>query len=559
MNKSDVNQSAKMKKKAILMFTFTTLGGIALLLTIISTNSLKGALVDQSDLRLYTNQYRMGSKTLTYSVQSYSVTGDQKYYDDYMKELTEDKNRDVALEKMHEIGMTEKELDYLKQISDKSNGLVPLEESAMEMVEKGNTEEATSYVFGEEYEQAVVDINEISTALIEEIDNRMQEQVNRTQLFMQLFEGLVILAFFAVIVEAIGFSRFSRKELLAPILSVEEQMEYLAKGNLSEDFTLEVNQSEVGKMAGAIHEMKDNLKDIIHEISFVLTEMAKGNFKVDIKKEYVGEFSEIKNSLLKIIEDMNTALNTVKGVAVQISDGSESMAEASQHLAEGSTNQASLVEELAASISVMDDSMKKSVEVGKKSEKLSQSAAEALVRGNEKLQELVGAINEISKQSSQIGAIIETINGIANQTNLLALNAAIEAARAGEAGKGFAVVAEQVKSLANASSEAAGNTTGLIQATVDAVNRGIELTNETTAEIEDVITKAGNATEMTIEMVRTLQKEVESVSEINSAINQVAEVVESNSATAEETAASSQEQNAQAAIMKELVEHFQLK
>lgn len=557
--KKKIKQSVKMKRLAIGMVTCTIIGGLFLVLTIFSNNYLKKALSDQNALTYYTNQYRLASKTLTYAVQSYAATGEQKYLDDYEKELNTDKNRDLSLAGMEQIGLSQEEKNYIDQIAELSNGLVPLEELAFKVAGEGNLTAAMESVFGSDYESTVVKINQLSNEVITKIGDRMQGEVDSLARITLLFETMVVLAFLFVIIEILVFITFTKKELLMPIQIVEKQLNYLADGNLSEVLAMQGDETEVGRMIHAVQSMKTNLKEMIYEITRVLNEMADGNFKGVVRVDYVGEFSAIKESLNKILNDMNGTLSTVQEVAEQVHGGSVQLADAAQNMAEGSTNQANLVENLVVSMSNMDESMKKNVEIGKKSEELSNMASDSLGKGNEKLQELVQAIGGINEQSVRIGTIIETINGIATQTNLLALNAAIEAARAGEAGKGFAVVADQVKKLAAASSEAAGGTTQLIQATVEAVQRAITITNETEAEIEEVLVKTKNSKDMTIEMVKSLEKELKYINDINEDINQVAVVVENNSAVSEETAATSEEQNAQSDIMQEIVGKFQLR
>lgn len=500
----------------------------------------------------------MASKTLTYAVQSYSANGDQKHYDDYNKELDTDKNRELALAEMEKIGLTAKEKDLIEQIADLSNGLVPLEEEAFATAKNGDYKTAINAVFGESYEKTITEINMLSDTLINEIGLRIQNEVERVSGITLVFEFLVILSFITIIVEIIMLIRFSRNELLKPIIQVEKQMGYLSAGNLSAEFDMEANQSEVGQMAEAIHAMKTNMRNMIQEISYILNEMANKNFALSAKQEYVGEFSQIKESLNKIQREMNETLITVKKSAEQVNNGSTQLADASRSLAEGCTNQASIVEELMASMITMEETMRQNADMAKNSETSSNTAAISLNKGNQRLQELVIAIQDISNHSMQIGTIIETINGIASQTNLLALNAAIEAARAGESGKGFAVVAEQVKTLAQASADAAGNTTKLIASTMASVNNGIELVNLTSEDIADVMEKAKDSTDMTLGMVTTIMKEVESISEINLALGQVAAVVENNSATSQETAATSELQSSQSEIMYQLVEEFNL-
>lgn len=557
-HKKDIKQSVKMKRLTTRLVGCVFCSAVLVILSITSSVGMKNSLNNQNTLTRYINQYRLASKTLTYAVQSFAVTGGDRFYDDYMTELETDKNREVALAGMEKIGLVPEENKIIDEIAGLSNGLVPLEEKAFEEGKKGKLTIAMESVFGEEYEGTVEEINALSDELISNIGIRIQSLVDIKENTFMIFQALMITSFVIIILEIVAFVRFSFMELLRPIMEVEKQMTSLAAGDLSKEFNLAENESEVGKMIGSIHFMKSNLNDMIHEISYVLNEMANDNFNLKVEKDYIGEYSHIRESLQKIIGEMNNTLHMVQESAEHVSQGSETLSRAAVDLAEGSSNQAALVEELVASMATIEENIRHSTDSAKNSENLSSDAEASLMDGNQRMKELILAINEISDRSMQIGGIIDTINGIAAQTNLLALNAAIEAARAGESGKGFSVVADQVKLLAGASAKATGNITELITATVDAVNKGIGIADLTAKDLEQVISKAKNSTEMTLNIAQALNKEMLVISEVNSAINQVAIVVESNSSTAEETAAASQEQNAQAEILFHMVDKFHL-
>ncbi len=202
--------------------------------------------------------------------------------------------------------------------------------------------------------------------------------------------------------------------------------------------------------------------------------------------------------------------------------------------------------------------MEDSAIAASKSVDIAARAGETLQTGNDKMNELKEAISEISTCSEQIRTIISDIEDIASQTNLLSLNAAIEAARAGEAGKGFAVVAEQVKNLAEESAKAAGRTTNLIETTIEAVDKGIFIANETAGNMAEVMEGAKEATQKMNQIANMLNKDVEHMHELNNNIAQVSSVVDNNSATSEETAAVSQEQMAQVETMVSLIEKFEI-
>mgnify|MGYP000320687287 CR=1 FL=1 len=318
------------------------------------------------------------------------------------------------------------------------------------------------------------------------------------------------------------------------------------------------DDSEVGIMVQAVHFMNDNFTKMITEISEILGQMGQGNYRVEPTEEYVGDFVQIKDSMVKIIADMKKTLSTIQVSAQEIDGGSEQLAQAATDLAEGCTAQASKISEASQMIDAMAKSIEEKARVAQETADISKQSAQTVADGNAKMQELKVAIGEISKCSEEIRSIIQVIEDIASQTNLLSLNASIEAARAGEAGRGFAVVAEQVKNLAEQSTEAAGETTKLIESTIDAVNKGIAIAEETEASMDQVMEEAEASTKRMVDMAQALQAEVSSVQQIDENIAHVAGIVDNNSASSQETAAVSEEQSAQVHTMLQLMHQFQI-
>ena len=512
---------------------------------------------EQLETTMFLNQYRMGSKTLTSEVQSFSVTGLIKYYDNYMKELEVDKNRDIAWAGLQENDITAEEWAKLEQIAAMSNGLVPLEEEAMELARNGKTAQATAIVFGEEYQATAQQIGELTDECINEIQNRIEKKQFTFFVVMMIAEGVFIVVFIYMIREILKTIRFAKDELLTPIVKVSEQMTELAKGRFDVAWDMKADESEVGQMVGAIEFMKKNFSNMISEISNVLGQMGNGNYNIDVREEYVGEFVAIKESMLKINEDTKKTLMTIRDTTQEIDAGSEQLAKAAVDLAEGCTVQAGQVAEVAGMIDEMSRDMEENARGAQETVEISNQASDALSVGNERLQELKVAIGEINNCSEQIRTIIGTIEDIANQTNLLSLNASIEAARAGEAGKGFAVVADQVKSLAEQSKEAAGETAKLIETTVEAVEKGIAIADETVASMEEVFKGVTASTERMEVVAATLIKSADNMRDIDANIARVSQIVDNNSATSEETAAVSEEQAAQVEMMVQLMGQFE--
>jgi methyl-accepting chemotaxis protein len=512
----------------------------------------------QVDAALALNQYRLGSKALTYAVQSYAVSGDSKYYDDYMNELNVYQNRDKALETLKGLDIKESEWDMINQIAELSNGLVPLEEAAMDSVAAVNLEAAVDSVFSEQYENTIVTINDTTETLVDTVVDRYSRQQSVARFFQYLMEVLFIISLGLILTSFIKIVKFASHELIRPIKLVSVEMETLAKGEFDSELTLKPDDSEVGKMIGAIAFMKKNMRNMVTEISDVLEEMGGGNFNVELKQEYVGKFSDIKDSINKIQSEMRSTLQTIRDASNMIDSGAEQLSNAAQELASGCTDQESEVSNLVELFDGVAVNMQQNVTESNKSVQMTDHAVETMEETNHRMQELKEAIAEINKCSEQINTIIGDIDDIASQTNLLALNAAIEAARAGEAGKGFAVVAEQVKKLAQESSEAAGRTTKLIETTVEAVEKGNRIANATEANMTEVTAGVRDAAAKMREIADKLGGDVSSINQVKENLNHVSSVVESNSATSEETSAISQEQRGQVETMVNMMNKFNL-
>ena len=334
------SQAAQLKWLVHQALVSVAVGGVLLLGFIFFNICMSNIFSAQVNTTVALNQYRTASKTLTYNIQSYAVTGDQRYYDGYMKELNEDKNREQAIAALEDCGLKESEWTSLNQIAAMSNELVPLEEQAIAHVQAGDLEAAQACVFSAQYGNSVDQINGQTDETIRAILDRKENRQTGLKIFQYLFEILFALSFLYLVKEFIRTIKFSEKELLEPIMKVSDQMTVLAGGEFHVELDMEADESEVGKMVAAIAFMKKNLLGMIQEITQTLEQMGNGNYRIEIKQDYVGEFVSIKESLLQIAEKMRETLRTIRSVSGQIDSGSEQLAFAAQDLAENCTLQA---------------------------------------------------------------------------------------------------------------------------------------------------------------------------------------------------------------------------
>ena len=556
--KAVLGQEAMLNKQVRKIITILGVGIVLLISSYIAIFSASSAYDRQIDVILALNQYRLGSKALTYAVQSYAVSGDEQYYNDYMNELNVTKNRDTAIETLEKNGLTEEEWAMLDKIASLSNGLVPLEENAMANVKAGNAQAAQDYVFGKEYEETVRQINDLTDSTIKAIQNRLSKEQSSVALLQWTAQILFLFILALVVLQIFIIIKFSKKELLGPIKKVSEQMVFLSKGNFKEELDMKEDNSEVGTMVTAINTMKKNTHNIIKEISSILGEMGNRDYRIKVQKEYAGEYIEIKESFIGIRKQMHDTFQTLKEISGQIGLGSEQLANAAQDVAEGCTSQATQVSEIVTMMKELSVVMENNTKEALNSVELSTEASRTLLVGNQKMDELILAIEEINKCSEQIRTIIGAIEDIASQTNLLSLNASIEAARAGEAGRGFAVVADQIRTLAEESAQAAGNTRKLIETTVAAVEKGIDIAAQTAEDMKKVMESTNASTEKMNLISELLEEEVVHIQEINTTVSAISEVVNSNSAASQETAAVSEEQMNQVELMMQQVSQFKI-
>ncbi len=346
--------------------------------------------------------------------------------------------------------------------------------------------------------------------------------------------------------------------VVAPIREASAVLQEIAQGNLQ--LKMEGNyKGDHAEIKKALNETIANLRNYVEEISQVLSAMGEGDFDQSITAEYKGDFVEIKNSLNSISISLSQTLDEIYQAAEQVALGARQVSDASQNLSQGSTEQASTVEELTASVTEIANQTKQNAVNANQANELSNAARENGIRGNAQMKGMLSSMAEINESSANISKIIKVIDDIAFQTNILALNAAVEAARAGQHGKGFAVVAEEVRNLAARSADAAKETTALIEGSISKVEMGTRLANDTAAALNDIAAGIEKSAELVASIASSSNEQASGIAQVNMGIEQVSQVVQNNSATAEESAAASEELSSQAELLKEQVGRFKLK
>lgn len=483
------------------------------------------------------------------------LNDDESSYADY---------KDTVMECLNEVGT---ELEALKNTGVIDNELYLEYETALNDwgnkgyeiisdVESGNKDIASQKIL-QECAPALSEVVEISERIDETTDELKSQAVMTSQIIFFIAVGGIVVFIIIAAIMASKIGKFVIESITKPIEEIKVVAGELADGNLHSKLEYH-SQDEIGILAHQLRKSIRILGSYVDDIGRAMHEFSTGNFDVRPEVEWKGDFIGILDSFTEFEKSMAGTVKGIQQVADQVKSGAEQVSTSSNDLAEGATEQAGVVEELTATIDDISGQVSQNAENAKHiSEKVDGLGAE-IVTSNGKMREMVGSMTEISESSQEIGKIIATINDIASQTNLLALNASIEAARAGEAGKGFAVVADQVSVLAAQSAEAAKESTVLIETSVKAVEKGMVIADETASQLEHVVISSKEITEEVNGVASALESQTEAFMQINEGVENINDVVQTNSATSQECAAASQEMSEEAAMLEGMIRKFKV-
>ena len=453
----------------------------------------------------------------------------------------------------------EEERDFYNNAKSLWNQYNEADEKMMALAKQGRLEEARSILEGE----CVELYNSLNSAFDDIIVYNTEGSDAATEESFFLYRTSIFLmaaVMLAIILVGVFFSFVVIRLIKTPVSEIESAAIRMAEGDLDVEISY-TSEDELGVLAEQVRRLIHKLQVIIDDENKFLAKMAAGDFTVDsvCEEEYTGGFHPLLVSFRGIADKLNDTMLQINQSSAQVASGSEQVSSGAQALSQGATEQASSVEELAATINEISSKVKENADNAQQANAKAGSISTEMHVSNEKMQQMIQAMGDITNCSNEIGKIIKTIEDIAFQTNILALNAAVEAARAGSAGKGFAVVADEVRNLASKSAEASKNTSVLIENSLKAVENGTRIADETARSLYQAVNGVNEMTVIIEQISEASSAQADSISQVTMGIDQISSVVQTNSATAQESAATSEELSSQSQMMKSLVDRFKLK
>ncbi len=414
-----------------------------------------------------------------------------------------------------------------------------------------------------QYHQQVITANLTTlVGLLEEVVER-EEQLNaegaeymvrltrQTQVLSYIFSLLALASLLSLILYVV-------RQVVHPILLLTEKSAPLRDGQLALDLKYDAD-NELGVLAKTLDDSLELIHSYVEDINRIMMELSEGNFDVHVSAPFVGDFQSIERSIESFTSTLSAAISRIGQAESQVAKNAEQLSGDAQRLAQGATEQASAVEELYATLDELSKNAEKNVKAASSVQEDARLMGEQVRLSSSQMEDMLAAMKDIISESQKIENIISTIENIAFRTNLLALNASVEAARAGAAGKGFAVVSGEVRNLAAQSDQAAKATRELIENSVQAAQKGGRILNEVFGSMQKTMELALQSGSEIGEIAKVVEGEADSIGQVVNGISQISAVVQSNSASSEESAAVSTELFDQVRLLQEETRKFRLK
>ena len=422
---------------------------------------------------------------------------------------------------------------------------------------------ANSRIQAQQYYQETIQANLTTlVGLLDQVVERGSVLSNscaqRMSSTIALMHTLTVICLVLNLIALISLVVFIMRHVIQPLLLITERTKPLQDGDLNLQLNY-TSKNELGQLAQTLEDSVGRIRQYVEDINRIMGELAGGNFDVSVSTPYIGDFQSIEVALNTFTSAISDALGNIGQAEQRVSSHAEQLSSGAQALAQGATEQASAVQELYATVDDLSKSAGRNAQAAADAQDSARLTNEQVTLSSRQMEEMVAAMANISDASQQIGRIIATIEDIAFQTNILALNAAVEAARAGSAGKGFAVVADEVRSLASKSDEAAKATKGLIENSIQATRRGTDIVGEVSDSLKkamDLVVQSNRAIETIAEAIH---QEADSLAQVSEGIGQISSVVQTNSASSEESAAVSTELFDQVHLLEDQTNRFKLK
>ena len=433
------------------------------------------------------------------------------------------------------------------------------EEEMMAFAKQGQTESARAILDGE----CETLFNSLNSAFGDIIDYNTKGSDDAAAESASLYRTATLTmaaVVIAIILVGVFFSFVIIRLIKTPISEIQNAAIKMAEGDLDVKISY-TSKDELGVLAVQVGRLIHKLQLIIEDENQFLAKMAEGDFTVDstCEEAYTGGFYPLLVSFRGIAGKLNDTMLQISQSSAQVAGGAGQVSNGAQALAQGATEQASSVQELAATVDEISNKVNQNADSARQASKAADSVSVKMNVSKEKMQQMTHAMGDISSCSSEISKIMKIIEDIAFQTNILALNAAVEAARAGAAGKGFAVVADEVRNLANKSTEASENIAALIENSLQAIENGTQIADDTAQSLIQAVNDVNEMAGIIEQISEASSDQADSIAQLTVGIDQISNVVQTNSATAEESAAASEELSSQSQLMKSLVGRFQLK